>query len=178
MIQATVHVKLDGLGRFLGEVDNPRGPIRAAFRQWAHRYRTFVQRRFKNYSRGGGDWPPLKRDRAHGRDRRARGRKLAESKESAGASILYDTGTIFRALDPQMGPGGIQEDLPFGVRCGYGGPHAHPKGRATIADIAMFHDQGMGRLPKRQIIVEPDRSTIISMTNDMERALRKLADGV
>lgn len=77
-----------------------------------------------------------------------------------------------------MGPGGIQEDLPFGVRVGYGGPHKHPEAPMSIADLAATHDQGLGRMPRRQIIVSPDHGTIVSMANDMDRALKKLADGV
>lgn len=177
MIEARVEVDLRGLKRFSAEVDKPQGPIRAAFRQWEHRYSTFVQRRFRAYSRGGGDWPPLKNPRRRPRDKRARSRRRSKGR---GDSILYDTGTLFRALDPTWSrPGALREDLPFGVRLGYGGPHRYARGgAASIADIASFHDQGTSRLPRRRIIVEPDASTLRSMAGDMQRALNKLARGV
>jgi len=166
MIRAVVHLELSGLERFRHEVSKPQGPIRDALRQWGHRYRTFVQRRFVKYSRGGGDWPPLKYKRRRG--------------SRARAAILRDTGTLFRALDPvwRSNPGAIQQDLPFGIRVGYGGPHRHPKAGISIADLAAIHDQGLGRMPKRQIIVQPDNRTRAQMVSDMQRALKKLADGV
>ena len=166
MITAEIKLSLKGLHTLQAEVNNPRGPIRDAFKQWEHRYKTFIQRRFKRNSRGGGDWPPLKYARRRGRRDRA--------------SILIDTGTLFKAIDPawQGSPGALSESIPYGVRVGYGGPHTHPKAGISIADLAAIHDQGLGRVPKRQIIVPPDQSTITSMANDMQRALNKLADNI
>lgn len=165
MIRINVKLDLEGLRKFRYEIDKPQGPIRDAIRQWAHRYRAFIQRRYRNYSRGGGDWPPLKRARKRG----SLGR----------ASILIDTGTLFRAVDPVFrGQGGaLQQDLPLGIRVGFGGPARHPKGRATIADIARFHNAGEGHLPQRQIIVAPPQVVRNAMAGDMQRALKKLADG-
>jgi len=39
---------------------NP-GHVQNAFKQWAVRYRSEMQLRFNTLSRGGGEWPPLKR---------------------------------------------------------------------------------------------------------------------
>lgn len=103
-------------------------------------------------------------------------RWLKESKHS----ILRDTGTLFAALSPTFTnkPGAIEENIPFGIRVGYGGPARHTDGESksppTIADIASFHQNGVGRLPKREIIVAPDSKTIRGMIGDMERAVDKL----
>lgn len=91
------------------------------------------------------------------------------------ASILRDTGILFAALDPTFTsrPGQLEKGIPFGVTVGYGGPGRHPKGRATIADIASFHQEGGPHLPKRELIVVPDGKTLDAMANDMVVAFRK-----
>jgi hypothetical protein len=96
---------------------------------------------------------------------------------TGGYSILRDTGTMFLALTPVFAnkPGALQEDIPFGVRVGYGGPGMHPQGKATIADIASFHQAGGRGRPKREIIVPPDQHTVELMSGDVDRALAKMA---
>jgi hypothetical protein len=93
-------------------------------------------------------------------------------------SILRNTGTLFAALNPVFTrkPGALEESIPFGVRVGYGGPAKHPKGKASIADIAGFHNAGAGHLPRRQIIVPPDQRTIDGMVADMERGMKRLVE--
>lgn len=85
---------------------------------------------------------------------------------------------MFVALDPvfQGKPGQLEKSIPFGIRVGYGGPSRHPKAPMTVADLARMHDQGLGAVPERKIIVEPDDRTLSSMAGDMERALKRLAD--
>lgn len=168
----TVTIDLKPLKRFQRQLKNDlrgsgQGPVRAAMKQWGARYRAFVQRRFKRNSRGGGGWPPL----AASTIRRRRGKRSK-------VAILIDTGTLFRALDPVFNrkPGQIQEDIPFGVRVGYGGPGQHPSGKLTVADIAEFHQKGGGHLPQRKIIVPPDANTTAAMRRDMERALKRMID--
>lgn len=150
------------------------GPIRVAMKHWAKRYRSFAQERFVRFSRGGGDWPPL-RPQTVARRRKGKGAGPV-------AVILKDTDTLSKALIPEWSakPGAIQLDIPFGVRVGYGGPARHAKGgKATIADIARFHHEGAGRLPKREIIVEPPTGHRIyhQMAGDMERAMGRITRG-
>ena len=133
-ISITTRVDLRGLQKFKDMVhkDN-RGPtspvIRNVMLQWAHRYLSFLQRRFDTYSKGGGDWKPLAPATIEARIRkpiarlykaleqgdvteeqfetRIKGarRKVAKAKEKYEAgdmdvSILRDTNTLFEALDP------------------------------------------------------------------------------
>ena len=156
----SVHIDLTRLYRFRRQVTSGTGPIKKAFKQWAFRYRGYVRTRFVRFSRGGGNWRKLKRKRKRG--------------ALANVAILRDTGTLFAALQPvfQNSPGAIEEDIQFGIRVGYGGPHRHPSGgRASIADIASFHQTGAGYLPTRTIIVKPDAATTAAMANDMRKAL-------
>jgi len=167
---AEIHVVIDfkGLKKFSKQIasdlrNKANGPIRKAIRQWAARYRTFLRDRFVKFSRGGGNWKPLKRKRKRG--------------SLNSVAILRNTGTMFSAFQPvfQSKPGQLQQDITFGVRVGYGGPGRHKKGgTATIADIAAFHQVGVGFLPVRKIIVLPDSQVISKMSEDMKQGLIKL----
>lgn len=144
------------------------GPIRDVLKKWAARYRSFAQLRFDRFSKGGGNWKPLAPSTL-------RRRRKGKRKNVRKATILRDTGTLFAALDPTFTsrPGQLEKNIPFGITVGYGGPHRHPKGRVTIADIASFHQEGGPRLPKRELIVKPDGKTLAAMANDMVMAFRK-----
>lgn len=133
------------------------------YHQWAERYRAFLQHRFVQYSRGGGDWAPLKR-------KRKRGKKKS-------AAILRDTSTLFNVLSIafQNNPGQLQKDIPDGVRVGFGGSGLHPGKRAmTVARLAEIHHFGEGNMPERQIIVDPDNDVQRRMASDVERYWSKV----
>lgn len=165
MILGDVLVRLRGLIRFKQEVDRSDNPhIRTALKQWAARYRGAMQQRFVRFSRGGGNWPPLKYKRKRG------------ARESA--AILRDTNTMFAALSPAFtgAPGQFEDIGPMQVRVGYGGPGTYPDGSASVADIAEFHQVGAGNLPVRETIVEPPQATMRGMADDMQRAMKRIAD--
>ncbi len=156
--------KLQRFKRLINQGSN--GPLRPVFKQWGVRYLAWTKRTFIEKSRGGGNWPPLK---AATMARRRRG--------GASAAILRDTGTLFRALTPGN-PGNLFEfirgGVRGGVRVGFGGAARHPAGKATISDIARFHNSGEGRLPKRQIIYEPNKPLVLRMMNDLSRGIDRI----
>ncbi len=162
-IRDGVSINIEPLKKFgrivTAGVDGRSGPFHAMFIQWGVRYFAFLRTRYRRFSRGGGDWPKLKP--ATIKARRGGGR----------VSILFDTGTIFRALQPGM-PGNLFVRTKRGVRCGFGGGGRHPGGR-QISQIAEFHNAGKGNLPRRQIIVEPDRKTTAGFIKDLRRAIVK-----
>ena len=202
MADPHVRVRLGALRKFEKELRGDlrgvgRGPIRDALLQWGVRYRSFAQERFDRFSKGGGDWKPLSKSTLHARRRKGfkvyrrnkagkrvrRGvRRGAKSEVGQRPAILRDTGSLFNALEPQAigKPGALQQRIPYGIRVGFGGP-AKPramrgkKSKATIAEIASYHQKGSGRLPKREIIVDPPRQVTERMADDMERALARLA---
>jgi len=181
MITVTVKIDLKKLKKFQGLLKRDLraggqtsggSPINNAFKQWGVRVRSYLQQRFVLYSRGGGDWAPLKPSTIRAR----RGSKKGKRNSVA---ILRDTGTLYNALSPEFTgkPGAIEEKIPYGVRIGYGGPGRYTNkygGVATIAGIASFHQVGAGYLPKREIIVLPDDHTLELMSEDMLRALDKM----
>lgn len=203
---STVIVNLEPLKQFASIIENDlrrngSGPIRRAVKQWGRRYRSFAQERFDKFSKGGGDWQKLADSTIAFRKRTTKARRGWKGPRKY--TILRDTNILYNALSPLFSgkPGQYQEDIPFGIRVGYGGPARHPikkaktkKGRArqkwgkggffragprmstaTVADIAGFHQVGGGHLPKREIIVQPDQQTIDGCVEDMMRGLETLA---
>jgi hypothetical protein len=124
----------------------------------------FLKQRFVRYARGGGDWKPLQK---------ATLRRRRQGQGSGRAEILRDTGILINALDVGA-PGNLCQRTQTGIRVGFGGAARHPGGKATIRDIAVFHDQGEGHNPQRQIIAEPDAATQQAMAAQYAQALDEL----
>lgn len=190
-----VRVNLVGFTKFeKAVVDGANAGLRSrvlgdVFKQWAARYRGFAQERFDTYSKGGGNWAPLALSTIEGRRKGKRKNTIRSSLArdtahggrlvSAGGSfsILRDTGLLYAALTPEFRglPGQLQEAIKGGVTVGFGGPGRH-KGstKATLAEIASYHQEGGGRLPKREIIVAPSEEIQQKMVDDLERGIRRL----
>ena len=149
-ISANIGIDLSGMRKYTGEL-----PIRTRriLEMWVIRYRTFIQRRFDRFSKGGGDWAPLK---------------------YRSGTILRDTNTLFTAMSPTLTPppGSVNIFSVDSVEIGFGGQASHPGG-PTIRQIAEWHHNGDGNLPIRQIIVIPPQSLINSMANDAHRELNR-----
>ena len=191
-----VYINVDGLKNMGKEVNDglrstKPGPMLDVRRQWAFRYRSFSRERYDKFSKGGGDWPALKpatiAARRHGgKGRFKRGRAALESSIKGGGgqiTILRDTNQLFTVLSPIFAslPGQVQEEIPFGILVGFGGPSKHKtragkEGKFTIGDIAAAHQVGDGNLPQRKILVEPPDRVQIAMIGDMERGLQKVID--
>lgn len=111
------------------------------------------------------------------------------------AAILVNTGTLKAALTIGS-QGNVAQQIPGGVRYGIEGGRAarafkatgsSAKGRktttrgtistkATLGQIARWHQDGAGRLPKREIVVTPDAETVGGMERDLARAVRRIVD--
>lgn len=193
-----VEIDLKPLHKFQAQLNadlsrSANGPVRQAVHQWAARFRSFTQERFDRFSKGGGSWPALalstiarrrrgKTGRQTNRNSLARDTRRGGRLVAAGGvySILRDTGQLFAALTPFFSrkPGQLQQDIPFGVRVGVG-PDLYDSTSTqavTIQQIAQWHQEGAGHLPKREIIVPPDERTVSQMAADMERAIRRLSE--
>ena len=188
-----VRVRIQPLKRFSAAVRRglrtPEGPCRDAFTQWQALYVGYLRQRFVRLSRGGGggEWPGLKQStinqRRHGHrggyKRGTRARARAAASGGGQVAILRDTGILFATLEPMLGavPGKVARHIPYGIQAGIGGPARHPGGRATIADIAFFHQTGAGNLPERKIIVDPPRAVIARMERVLDAAIKRLSQG-
>ncbi len=193
MSNVNVHVRIEPLKRFSAAVRRglrtPEGPVRDAFTQWQALYVGYIRQRFVQLSRsgGGGDWPKLaestinRRRHGHGgrfrRGSRARARAVATG--GGQVAILRDTGILLGTLEPMLGstPGKVARHIPYGIQAGIGGPSRHPRGKATIADIAVMHHRGGKNLPQRKILVDPPRAVIARMQQVLDAAITRLTQG-
>lgn len=144
---------------------------------WGKAMRAYLDRRFVKYSRGGGDWAPLK---AATERRRRKPAKVHQTDEQAAiqahfrkAAILVDTGMLRASLNPQVesSAGGYQKITlgdPSILEVGIGGPALHTakskKRKAsskpiTVAELAVIHHFGTRTIPARPIVVPPDEAT-------------------
>lgn len=189
-----VTVDLSGLKKFQRLIDEGlrgrSGPIRKAVGTWPEIYGGEMSERFVRMSQGG--WPPLKQStierRRHGyrtmtrKGTWSKGKRYGRGKRALAAAIasgggqvmiLRDTGTLFNVVGANFvgAPGAMRQDIDYGVRVGFGGPGRHPRGRASVADIATFHQFGLGRNPRREILVAPQQRTLDTMARAMENGL-------
>ena len=158
-----VKVAIDGLQRIRKAILNNAPLAREISQAWEIVYRSFVRLRFHKQSRGGGEWPALKPSTL----RRRR-------KQGAGAAILRDTGALFASIQPTLSSGGLlqSEPRPLGFTIFLGGGGTYNNG-PTLTEVATYHHEGGGRLPKREILVAPDRETIRKMSQHAHRILVK-----
>lgn len=145
------------------------GPIRAALHEWAAILGRFLTARWERFSFGGGNWRKLRP-------------ATLKRKERLGQLllILRATDQTFESFAPELArkPGRVTEDVPFGVRVGFGGgmQYPHSRGGPTMAQIARWHQTGAGHLPVRKIIVPPDQATVNEMREAMQAAVAEVAD--
>lgn len=146
---------------------------------WGRAMMAYLDRRFKDYSRGGGSWPPLAPSTIAQRRPPAKVKKTKEqlniAKHFENVAILVDTGQLRAALNPRMTGHGAYEKLVVNsqmgsIEVGIGGadPHVPPKRKQfkkasrpiTIAEIAVIQHYGLAKgVPPRPIVVPPDEKT-------------------
>ena len=129
-------------------------------RRIARRMRRQWFDRFDRFSRGGGNWKSTNRRRG------SRGRNRAK--------ILRKTQTLIKALSPVFRglPGQWEKINGNSVETGYGGSARHPEAKMTGLSLARIHNEGLGIMPRRQIIVQPNAETRRLMIEDGERILK------
>lgn len=134
------------------------GPFRKkVYKLAAVRYRSAMQERYDKFSRGGGNWPPLKTKRKRG--------------DIEKASILRDTNTLFRVLTPVFSGLSGQVEKPFhdGITLGFGGSAKHSGGVITIGALARIHHAGLGNNPKRKLLDDAPKNVTDGIEKDIVR---------
>lgn len=167
------------VGRKIGQ--GASGPIGAMLKQWGVRYLRFTRARYLRESGGGGSWDDLaestKKQRRGKKSRRTKSKRARTKTTTRGTGtkfkILQDTRVLYKGL-AVGGRGNLLKVSGTYVRAGFAKGRRHGKGKATIRDIAMFHQEGKGDLPKREILVMPDRKTIAGMNQDARRAVQQI----
>jgi hypothetical protein len=165
MITGTTTISIGGLVDARGAVGGGSPVAKKVLKQWQARYRGFAYRRFDIFSKGGGSWPPL-------------APATVKKRRKQSSTILRDKNLLFNALNPALygaaAPGSFTEFGDWIVTLGYGGNarYTGPGSQANIADIARFHDAGLG-VPKREIIVPPPGDVVEAMKGDANRAINE-----
>jgi hypothetical protein len=162
---------------------NPGPPFDRCFKLWGMMYLAEMKKLFVTYSRGGGNWKGLAKSTLAVR------RRMGSHK----TTILWNKlGSIMKALSVGA-PGNRFEKITGGIRVGFGGSAKYPdegyaghargdtgksryghKGKATIRDIAVFHQTGAGHLPQREILHEPSAGLRSRMMQQLKIAVNKL----
>lgn len=133
--------------------------------KWLVRYKKFAKAQFNKNSKGGGSWPPL----------RPRTRKRVKKRSRA---ILKDSETLVHTLEPiptldrNPVPGIITTRTRKGIAISFGGAGRHPYSKLSIARLAKVHHLGLGRVPKRAILVAPTDEVKRLMVNDVRTTAR------
>jgi len=153
--------------------------MRPTFELWGKRYLSETKKEFVKNSKGSGEWKPLKpatiAARRKGKSSRRRNSTRGMGSSGGRVMILRDTGILFKALSIGQ-PGNLFRLLRKGIRVGFGGPAKHPDGKATIADIAKFHNAGKGNNPKRQILHKPSRSLIAFQRMTLAKSIDRIGN--
>lgn len=143
------------------------------------------QRDFNRNARGGGQWAPL----AASTMRARRGPSRANKKRGGPRkfSILINTG-LLRASLTGGNAGNVFQSLQvggkYGIRVGIGGNarglvrkgNQLVPAKATLGQIARWHNDGAGRLPKR-IIAQPLNGQTLAACRRLEQAAIAEAGG-
>lgn len=165
---------------------------RKILKLWAQRIRTFLMREFLKNSKGGGRWKPLKVERKEpspAKQAQKNSEQVSVSKHFENQSILFDTGTLYKALDPNvLNPGALEKISYTGntamVSVGWGGPAIHPPSKrkpskksphVTVGEIAVLHHYGTSTIPARPLLVPPDDATIRGLTTIAQEEIMKVA---
>ena len=207
-IQTKVAIDTRGADRLLEGLDDLAtgrdrgGAFGTLIKQWGVRVSAFGQRRFRDFSRGGGNWAPLalstierrqkarrpsktnpfallggKKDGTGARSSLARDTKRGGKLVSAGRtiSVLIDSGRLYGALGLNQ-PGNLFRRVPGGIEFGIEGGKGSGSG-VTIGDIARFHHNGGKHLPRRRVVDVPDQATAEGMSSDLARAIERSMGG-
>ena len=134
-------------------------PIKEMLDRWRAIYSRFLTARYYSYSKGSGDWQPLAISTIEYKIRKG---LLLE--------ILRATDQLFETFAAAFEKPQYAE---FGILVSFGGGTSmqYPGESITSAEVGMFHQKGGGRLPKREIIVPPNRETLIAMRDDLKQTL-------
>lgn len=158
-LRSELRLDLSNHRRVKRAIRTGEGPVRTLLDDWERLYRAFILGRFDRFSVGGGSWPRL---------RPATARRKRKNRDK----ILVHT--RFMRLKLQTGVKMLRRGRDA-VRFGFDMKATHPDAGMATEELATIHDQGLGGVPRRRILVQPDAATLGEMR---KAASRRLADGM
>ena len=162
MAEPRVVLDLGRLHKLRDFIRRRSNAARKVILEWSKLYSGFIQERFVRFSRGGGNWPPIKPGTA--------ARKGHDD-------ILVDTLLMYEQLDPTIqGFHNVQQGSgPFQATVTFGGNAHYPDG-TSVQTVMGYHQTGAGNLPVRRILVPPDNATKKEMGDVAKKAMLEHAE--
>ncbi len=157
---ASLRINIGPLAKFKAPLSKQRGDIKAGIKEASGIYVAYVLKRFDANSRGGGDWRPLKPE------------TIATKGSSA---ILVDTRALRQALGASIEVV-VKTEPRLTVIAKLKGRRRHRRAKMAVADLATIHHFGLGRVPQRKILIQPDRKTSSQMSAAIVRGIKKSID--
>jgi hypothetical protein len=118
-------------------------------------YAASMKKRYDRFSRGGGDWAPLKPATLAGRRRQGIRHKR----------ILYAFGPMFAAFE-------LGKSLTLAIRAL--AVTVKFDLRTKLGKRSRYHDEGAGRLPARQLLPSADETTLKKMQDVASRGVKPI----
>lgn len=117
----------------------------------------FIFKRFQVFSKGGGTWPPIAESTARRKGHRR---------------ILYETGDfqagLRMGLNQRISWNGPWLNLTYSMRA----RRKHKPSGLPIQRLLEIHQNGLGRMPKRPVIVPPSNETKRKILQRLQKAVR------
>jgi hypothetical protein len=184
MAKAFVKLDLKPLRKFSrglhDGLNNGTGPFGKMMEKWGLRYLTFLQRKFRENSGGGGGWKPLSPKTLEKEHPKTRAGILPRGSPHfvRRIGILRISGAIYRSLFKGES-GNLFRRVGNKLQVGVGGPGRHPNADGmTVAGLVMIHNNGATMkdhsIPRRPIILEPDAATVAAMKQDVAPAVQDM----
>lgn len=156
-----VTINLNGrVQRLVEVVEGDPKALEGVFKAMDRIYRAFVRLRWRTFSRGGGNWKPL------------RPRTIARKGH---ARILFDTELAYDSVSPEFEEVfSIKPDkrTQFKADVTFGSKKQYPSG-ITVNEVMGYHQEGTDNMPARPVLVSPDLRTKKSMEKKCKELITK-----
>ena len=161
---APFFARLGRLGDAIESADSPE--IEQALVDSATTYLEFARARFRDNSKGGGDWPDHAPSTILARSRKANPQRMTTAARlKQRFPILFDSGGIYGSLQVG-GVDNILEVSAGAVRFG------------TASPIAGYHQRGNPRLPQRVVLPPADGDTRQRIAAILKQAVYATVDAI
>ena len=141
-----VHLRLPGLKALIKLFVAGRNPTYERMMiQLAAVYQADMRKRYNKFSRGGGDWAPLKKSTLRGRKGKGKQSILADTGLLRNALTFGGRGSVLKMVDAKT------------ARVGFSDTMNHPDTGLSFAELAAIHQAGnpSKNLPAREILADP-----------------------
>lgn len=141
-------------------------------------YLSDMHKRYRKFSKGGGNWKKLKPAtvKRKGRTGKKSAKVKVNTKKTGGrTAILVDKGQLIASIAPGSSDSIVRMKNRKAVRAGYKAGAKAEGGKITIRELADIHQKGnpTGGLPARPIFVEPTRPAKRRMIALIKKAIEQ-----